>query len=91
MSKKKSQSKRNTPPSYDVILHNDDTITFEYAVNKIINICKLTKENAENKAKEVSEKGKVILVNVHLELAELYQEQLKAAKLTATIQKNEIV
>lgn len=91
MSKKKSQSKRNIPPSYDVVLHNDDTITFEYAVNKIINICKLAKEDAESKAKEVSEKGKSIVANTHLELAELYVEQMNAAKLTATIQKHETV
>ena len=81
------KKKRKIPSLWHVILHNDDHNQIEYVINKVMQITKLSKENAIDKVKEINEKEKSTLVTVHLELAELYVEQLTTAKLIATLQR----
>lgn len=63
-------------PLWHVILLNDDDHTYEYVIEMLTAIFGLKIETAFQMAKTVDEHGRVIVVTVHKELAELRQEQI---------------
>ena len=74
-------------PPYKVILHNDDYTPMERVVEvlrKVIPRMSLTR--AVSIMLEAHTKGKAVVTKCHKELAELYQEGLKAEGLIATIE-----
>lgn len=63
-------------PPYHVILHDDDTHTYEYVIEMIIAIFGYDVKKAYQIACEVDDTGRVIVVTCHKELAELRVEQI---------------
>lgn len=63
-------------PPYHVILHDDDLHTHEYVIEMVMNLFGYDIDKAYEMACEVNEKGRVILVTCHKELAELRVEQI---------------
>ncbi len=63
-------------PPYHVILHNDDFHSYEYVIKMIQTLFHKTQEAAIEDAKEVDEKGLVILDTTTLERAELKRDQI---------------
>ena len=75
---------RHELPPYHVILHNDDVNTAIYVRDRVIEIVKLSPEDAAAKVREAHTHQRSILTTVHLELAELYVGQLTAANIRAS-------
>ncbi|MFO0936077.1 MAG: ATP-dependent Clp protease adaptor ClpS [Gemmataceae bacterium] len=65
-------------PRYHVILLNDDDHTYEYVIEMLAELFKHPIETGFQMAKEVDEKGRVIVMTTSLELAELKQDQVHA-------------
>jgi ATP-dependent Clp protease adaptor protein ClpS len=63
-------------PLWHVILLNDNEHSFSYVVQMLSDIFGHPPERGFEMAMEVHEKGRVIVVTVHKELAELRQEQI---------------
>ena len=63
-------------PPYHVILHDDDTHTYEYVIEMMVNIFGYDEKRGFKIACEVDESGRVIVVTCHKELAELRVEQI---------------
>jgi len=59
-----------------VILHDDDTHTFEYVIQMMADIFCYDEKKGREIAHEVNESGRVIVVTCHKELAELRVEQI---------------
>lgn len=68
---------RRQPP-YNVILHNDDDHSFEYVILMLKELFAHPEELGFKMAKEVHEKGKVIVCTTSRERAELKQDQIHA-------------
>ena len=75
--KPKLQPAPELEPPYHVILHNDDTHTYDYVVEMLAAIFGYDFPVGYKMACEVDESGKVIVVTCHKELAELRVEQIK--------------
>jgi len=73
-------------PMWKVLLHNDDVNEAFYVSNTIQAIVKINEEDALQKMVEAHKTGVALLVVVHQELAELYQEQFQSKNLTTTIE-----
>ena len=71
------QQKPELEPPYHVILHDDDTHTYDYVVEMLVAIFGLEVLVAYKMACEVDESGRVIVVTCHKELAELRVEQIE--------------
>jgi ATP-dependent Clp protease adaptor protein ClpS len=75
---------RNSPPllkpeiepPYHVILHDDDTHSYEYVILMLNEIFGYEFEKGYQMACEVDESGRVIVSTCHKELAELRVEQI---------------
>lgn len=63
-------------PPYHVILHDDDTHTYEYVIEMMMSIFGYDLERSYRIACEVDESSRVIVVTCHKELAELRVEQI---------------
>lgn len=63
-------------PPYHVILHDDDSHTYEYVIEMMISIFGFDVERSYRIACEVDESSRVIVVTCHKELAELRVEQI---------------
>lgn len=63
-------------PPYHVILHDDDTHSYEYVINMLHAIFGYEFEKGYQMACEVDESGRVIVATCHKELAELRVEQI---------------
>jgi len=63
-------------PPYHVILHDDDTHTYAYVIEMMVNIFGYDEARGYKIACEVDESGRVIVVTCHKELAELRVEQI---------------
>jgi ATP-dependent Clp protease adaptor protein ClpS len=63
-------------PPYHVILHDDDTHTFEYVIQMMADIFGYEVQRGIEIAHEVNDSGRVIVVTCHKELAELRVEQI---------------
>ena len=71
------QQQPELEPPYHVILHDDDTHTYDYVVEMLVAIFGLEVLVAYKMACEVDESGRVIVVTCHKELAELRVEQIE--------------
>ena len=74
--REESQTKRQPP--YNVILLNDDDHSFEYVIGMLQQIFAFPPEKGMQCAKEVHEKGRVILLTTTREHAEFKQELVHA-------------
>lgn len=64
-------------PPWHVILLDDDCHTFEYVIEMLFEIFGHSKDLGKRMADEVNAQGRVIVVTVHKELAELRQQQIE--------------
>ena len=65
-------------PPYNVVLLNDDDHTFDYVIRMLKELFAYPEERGFLMAKEVHEKGKVIVCTTSLERAELKRDQIHA-------------
>lgn len=75
------------PPMYKVILHNDNVNSFDHVIATLQKIFHFEYQKAVNFAIKAHKFGKTIIIIIHRERAELYQEQMLLASLTASIEK----
>src|SRR5213078_138350 len=68
---------RQLPP-YHVILLNDDDHSYEYVMEMLLAIFAHPFEMGYKLAKEVDERGRVIVLTTHKEMAELKRDQIHA-------------
>ena len=73
-------------PMFRVLLHNDDNVDFDHVIAALIELTPLTKEEADERANEAHETGCSLIIVIHRERAELYEEQLRSKNLTVTIE-----
>ena len=74
-------------PPYKVILHNDDYTPMEHVIAALRKVIpRMSPEKAAKIMLEAHTKGKAVVTKCHKELAELYQEGLKAEGLISTIE-----
>lgn len=71
-------NKTEHAPLYHVILHDDDTHTFEYVIRMLGDLFGKTVEQAFKHAMEVHNTGVTIVDTTTLERAELKRDQIKA-------------
>ena len=86
---KKTAPKRKPPqmlPPWKVLLHNDDTNSFEHVIATIVQLTPLNKEAAQDRTKEAHETGVALLLTTHKERAELYKDQFQSKSLVVTIE-----
>ncbi len=74
---------RHLPP-YRVLLHNDDTNTFDHVILTILKLTSLNERDAVLRAIEAHQKGLSLLLMTHRERAELYVEQFATYQLSVT-------
>jgi ATP-dependent Clp protease adaptor protein ClpS len=74
----KRSQKMRLQPRYHVVLINDDDHTYDYVIEMLVELFNHPVETAFLMAKEVDEKGRVIVLTTSLEHAELKQEQIHA-------------
>jgi ATP-dependent Clp protease adaptor protein ClpS len=85
--KEKTRRRMTTEPPYKVILHNDDYTPMEHVVAVLRKVIpRMGLKRAVSIMLEAHTKGKAVVTKCHKELAELYQEGLKAEGLIATIE-----
>ena len=65
-------------PLYHVILHNDDTHTYQYVVAMLMQLFGKSPERAFQHAREVDTAGVSIIETTNLERAELKRDQIRA-------------
>ncbi len=53
--------KTKTSPVFKTVLYNDETHTYDYVVEMLTHVCKLSKENAFRCAVEVDTSGRTIV------------------------------
>ena len=80
------EARRSPDPPWNVILHNDRT-----PINRVVyrlwrTIPDLTMKRATRVTWEAHTKGKAVAKTCHRELAELYEERLRAKGLTISIE-----
>ena len=74
-------------PPYKVILHNDDYTPMEHVVQALRKVIpRMSLRRALSIMLEAHTQGKAVATKCHKELAELYQEGLKAEGLISTIE-----
>ena len=74
-------------PPYKVILHNDDYTPMEHVVATLQKVIpRMSVRRAVDIMMEAHTKGKAVATKCHKELAELYEENLRAEGLIATIE-----
>ncbi len=74
-------------PPYKVILHNDDYTPMEHVVAVLRKVIpRMSVQRAVDIMMEAHTKGKAVATKAHKELAELYEEGLRAEGLIATIE-----
>jgi ATP-dependent Clp protease adaptor protein ClpS len=85
--KEKTERRMSTEPPYKVILHNDDYTPMDHVVKALRKVIpRMNLKRAVSIMLEAHTKGKAVATKCHKELAELYQEGLKAEGLIATIE-----
>jgi len=70
-----------------LILYNDDYHTFDYVIDSLIDICKQTKEQAEQCTILVHYKGKCVIKNGSYDTLLPMHQALLSKSLTSEIQK----
>jgi ATP-dependent Clp protease adaptor protein ClpS len=85
--REKTRRRMTTEPPYKVILHNDDYTPMDHVVKALRKVIpSMNLRRAVSIMLEAHTKGKAVVTKCHKELAELYQEGLKAEGLIATIE-----
>ncbi len=85
--REKTRRKMTTEPPYKVILHNDDYTPMDHVVKVLRKVIpRMNLRRAVSIMLEAHTKGKAVVTKCHKELAELYQEGLRAEGLIATIE-----
>jgi ATP-dependent Clp protease adaptor protein ClpS len=85
--REKTKRKMTTEPPYKVILHNDDYTPMEHVIKALRKVIpRMNMRRAVSIMLEAHTKGKAVATKCHKELAERYQEGLKAEGLIATIE-----
>jgi ATP-dependent Clp protease adaptor protein ClpS len=85
--KEKTRRRVSKEPPYKVILHNDDYTPMDHVVKALRKVIpRMNLKRAVSIMLEAHTKGKAVATKCHKELAELYQEGLKAEGLIATIE-----
>jgi ATP-dependent Clp protease adaptor protein ClpS len=85
--KEETRRRISTEPPYKVILHNDDYTTMDHVVAVLRKVIpRMNLKRAVSIMLEAHTKGKAVVTKCHKELAELYQEGLKAEGLISTIE-----
>ncbi len=82
------QRKPKKLPPYKVLLHNDEVNDVVFVIRSILQLTRLTPEEALEKTLEAHETGVALLLVTHKERAELYCEQFTSLKLTVTIEQD---
>jgi ATP-dependent Clp protease adaptor protein ClpS len=83
----KTQRRMSAEPPYKVILHNDDYTPMDHVVKALRKVIpRMSLKRAVSIMLEAHTKGQAVATKCHKELAELYQEGLKAEGLVATIE-----
>ena len=72
------KDKTGYAPMYHVILHNDDTHSYEYVIRMLGQLFGMSVEKAFKHAEEVDKTGVTILDTTTLERAELKRDQIRA-------------
>ena len=65
-------------PLFHVMLHNDDTHTYNYVIRMLIELFGKSSQRAYEHAHEVDTQGVTIVDTAHLERAELKRDQIRA-------------
>lgn len=82
-----TKRRMSTEPPYKVILHNDDYTPMEHVVETLRKVIpRMSTRQAVSIMLEAHTNGKAVATKCHKELAELYQEGLRAEGLIATIE-----
>jgi len=76
-------------PMYRVLLHNDDQNDFEHVIETLLELTPLTLEESIERCEEAHKTGCALVIVIHRERAELYEEQLRSKSLTVTIEPEE--
>ena len=85
--KRRTERKSTTEPPYKVVLHNDDYTPMDHVVKTLRKVIpRMNLKRAFTIMLEAHTKGKAVVTKCHKELAELYQEGLRAEGLVATIE-----
>ena len=85
--RERTRRKMTTEPPYKVILHNDDYTPMDHVVKALRKVIpRMNLRRAVSIMLEAHTKGKAVVTKCHKELAELYQEGLKAEGLIATVE-----
>jgi len=82
----KSMKSFNMLPLHQVVLHNDNTNSVSYITKQLVHIAKLSRQDSILVTEEAHQHNSAIVTVVHLELAELYQEQFSACGITTSIE-----
>ena len=77
--------KVETLPPHVVIVWNDDEHTIEFVVAVLMEVCKMTPEDATETTLKIAEEGKAAVWKGHKELAELKRDQI------ATFRDNDLI
>ena len=81
-----SPTKPRHLPMYRVLLHNDDQNDFEHVISALLELTPLTMEESIERAEEAHKTGCSLVITIHRERAELYEEQLRSKSLSVTIE-----
>ncbi len=82
-----TEKRLSEEPPYKVILHNDDYTPMEHVVAVLRKVIpRMSVRRAVDIMMEAHTKGKAVATKAHKELAELYEEGLRAEGLIATIE-----
>ncbi len=85
--KETTKRRLSQEPPYKVILHNDDYTPMEHVVQVLRKVIpRMSLRRAVSIMLEAHTQGKAVVTKCHKELAELYQEGLKAEGLISTIE-----
>jgi len=78
--------KRKQMPQYKVLLHNDDVNAEKDVINRLVEIAKLTEEEASKRTKEAALDGVSLILITHYEFAELLRDRFEACNITVTFE-----
>ncbi|HET7477906.1 MAG TPA: ATP-dependent Clp protease adaptor ClpS, partial [Rubrobacteraceae bacterium] len=82
-----TRRKMTTEPPYKVILHNDDYTPMEHVIQVLRKVIpRMSLRRAVSIMLEAHTNGKAVAAKCHKELAEMYEEGLRAEGLIATIE-----
>lgn len=85
--KETTRQKMTTEPPYKVILHNDDYTPMEHVIQVLRKVIpRMSLRRAVSIMLEAHTNGKAVATKCHKELAEMYEEGLRAEGLIATIE-----